>query len=180
MSNTGSQWGTAKCARVNSSVQTGTCLIHSVDVACILCSEEIEKCETFARQRLQCPVTALRLHSAFRCSPSYPQHTNSSGNIVIFQYVTLLPPVQAKNNKVRAGELEGLNKVSRTDGDASATEATDLDSSKENASGKTRPAAGFTRTLIAKTERPSTTTSLVQRTENLQLDSHDGTVCLFV
>ena len=87
--------------------------------------------------------------------------------------------LQAKNNKSRAGELEGLNKTSRTEVDASATEATDHDASKENAAAKTRPAAGFTRTLIAKTERPSTTTSLVQRTENLQLDCDDGTVCYF-
>jgi hypothetical protein len=89
--------------------------------------------------------------------------------------------MQTKNNEVRAGELEHSNKnrVASKNGEENATvaEDADVDTSKENAASNARPAAGFTRTLIAKTERPSTTTALVQRTENLQLDSDDGVVC---
>lgn len=91
--------------------------------------------------------------------------------------------MQAKNNnEVRAGELERPNKdhvaLKTGEDDTSAVAAADLDTSQENAEPNPRPTAGFTRTLIAKTERPSTTTALVQRTENLQLDSDDGTVRL--
>jgi hypothetical protein len=92
--------------------------------------------------------------------------------------------VQEKNNnarEIRAVEHPGNERGTATQsGDTAAQAAVaqnaDRGSGQENSLPE-RPTAGFTRTLIAKSERPSSTHSLVQRTENLQLGSDDELVC---
>lgn len=86
--------------------------------------------------------------------------------------------MQIKSNDSKAGEVCNNDRiVAKTEEENATTEVAHL-SSKENVADTVRPATGFTRTLVAKSERPSTTTSLVQRTENLQLDGDEGTVSL--
>ena len=84
--------------------------------------------------------------------------------------------MQIKNSESKADDVCNNDRILAKAGEENATAEVAHLTSKENAPEVVRPATGFTRTLVAKSERPSTTTSLVQRTENLQLDGDEGTV----